>query len=129
MNVGHSAAVRSIAWVRHRNSPPVPETLSHWITTFNSEEWGPRLRYINGSMEPFYQGPLEILRDDGTEDLVGIVFTNAAFIRNMQPHLRSIRAICMDGTFQTTPREPADLNQLFTIQIILNNVVRFLNTI
>lgn len=128
MNVGHLAAVRAIAWARHRNRPPVPETLAHWIATINSQEWSPGLRYINGSMEPFYQGPLEILRDDGTVHFIGIVFTNAAFIRNMSPHLNSVKAICMDGTFQTTPREPADINQLFTIQLILNDVVSFINT-
>lgn len=128
MNVGHLAAVRAIAWARHRNRPPVPETLAHWIATINSQEWSPGLRYINGSIEPFYQGPLEILTIGGTVHFIGIVFTNAAFIRNMSPHLNSVNAICMDGTFQTTSREPADINQLFTIQLILNDVVSFINT-
>jgi len=89
MNVGHLAAVRAIALARHRNRPPVPETLAHWIATINSQEWGPGLRYINGSMEPFYQGSLEILRDDGTVHFIGIVFTNAAFVRNMSLHLNT----------------------------------------
>lgn len=115
MNVGHLAAVGAIAWARYRNRPPVPETLAHWIATINSQEWSPGLRYINRSMEPFYQGPLEILRDDGTAHFIGIVFTDADFTRNMSPHLNSVKAICIDGTFQTTPREPTDINQLFTI--------------
>ncbi|KAF0721924.1 RING-type domain-containing protein, partial [Aphis craccivora] len=33
-----------------------------------------------------------------------------------------VNTICMDGTFQVRPREPADINQIFTIQIIVNNV-------
>jgi len=74
-------------------------------------------------MVPFYQGPLEILRDDGSVRFVGIVFTNNAFMQEMNVHFHDITTICMDGTFQIRPRQPADIDQLFTIQIVFNNVV------
>ncbi|XP_060857072.1 uncharacterized protein LOC132934747 [Metopolophium dirhodum] len=122
MEVGRPAAVRAIARARRRNSPPVPETLRNWVDIFNSNEWGPRLRNVNGTMAPFYQGPLEILNDDGSVRFVGIVFTNNTFVQEINVHLNSVRTICMDGTFQIRPRQPADINQLFTIQIIFNNV-------
>lgn len=123
--MGRPAAIRAIARARRRNSPPVPETLRNWVDTFNSDEWGPRLRYVNDAMVPFYQGPLEILRDDETVHFVGIVFTNNAFMQEMSVHMNSVRTICMDGTFQIRPRQPADVDQLFTIQIVFNNVVSF----
>jgi len=123
MEVGRPAAIRAIARARRRNSPPVPETLSNWVDIFNSDEWGPRLRYVNSAMVPFYQGPLEILRDDERVQFVVIVFTNNTFIHEMNVHLGSGRTMCMDGTFQIRPRQPADIDQLFTIQIIFNNVV------
>jgi len=74
-------------------------------------------------MVPFYQGPLEILNDDGSVRFVGIVFTNNTFVQEMSVHLNSVSTMCMDDTFQIRPRQPADINQLFTIQIIFNNVV------
>ena len=123
MEVGRTAAIRAIARARRRNSPPVPETLRNWVDVFDSDEWGPRLRYVNGAMVPFYQGPLEILRDDGSIRFVGIVFTNNAFLQEMNVHFHDITTICMDGTFQVRPRQPADIDQLFTIQIVFNNVV------
>lgn len=123
MEVVRPAAIRAIARARRRNSPPVPETLRNWVDIFNSNEWGPRLRNVNSAMAPFYQGPLEILNDDGSVRFVGIVFTNNTFMQEMNVHLNSVRTMCMDGTFQIRPRQPADINQLFTIQIIFNNVV------
>lgn len=124
MDIGRPAVVRAIARARRRVSPPIPETLSEWSNIFDSDEWGPRLRNINGQMEQFYQGRLEVLRDDGTIHFVGIAFTNVSLLRQMSVHLIDVNTICMDGTFQIRPRQP-QIEQLFTIQIIFNNVVSF----
>jgi len=95
------------------------------MDVLRSEEWGPRLNNIdfNGSMVPFFPGPLEILNSDNTVQFVGIVFSNVSFLWKIGAHLRSVNTICMDGTFQIRPRQPADINQIFTIQMIVNNVV------
>ncbi|XP_025420473.1 uncharacterized protein LOC112690641 [Sipha flava] len=122
MYIGRPAALRAIAGARHRNNPPIPDSLADWINILNSNEWGPRLRYVNGSMTPFYQGPLELLRDDGSTRFVGLVFTNNTFMQELNAHLEGVRTMCMDGTFQIRPRKPADIEQLFTVQIIFNNV-------
>lgn len=127
MEVGRPGAIRAIARARSRISPPVPEYLQNWIEVFNSEEWGPRLRYTNTTTVPFYQGPLEILCEDGHIRFIGIVFTNYEFLEEMNVHLRSVRTICMDGTFQVRPRQPTDINQLFTVQIIFNDIVSFIH--
>jgi hypothetical protein len=74
-------------------------------------------------MTPFYQGPLELLRDDGSTRFVGLVFTNNTFMQELNAHLERVRTMCMDGTFQIRLRQPADIEQLFTVQIIFNNVV------
>jgi len=66
---------------------------------------------------------LEILNDDGSVWFVGIVFTNNTFMQEINIHLNSVMTMCMDGTFQIRPRQPADINQLFKIQIIFKNVV------
>ncbi|CAH1720270.1 unnamed protein product [Aphis gossypii] len=124
MDLGRPAAVRIIARARRRVGPPIPETLRAWADVLRSEEWGPRLNNINfnGSLVPFFQGPLEILNNDNSIQFVGIVFGNIGFLREIGVHFRSVNTICMDGTFQVRPREPADINQIFTIHIIINNV-------
>lgn len=129
LDVGRPAAIRAIARARRRASPPIPQTLRDWVDVLSSEEWGPRLRFVTSTTVPFYQGPLEVLQEDGSIQFVGIVFTNIAFIQEINVHMRSVRTICMDGTFQTRPRQPEDIDQLFTIQIIFNNVVSCLNKI
>ncbi|CAI6361153.1 unnamed protein product [Macrosiphum euphorbiae] len=124
MDLGRPAAVRLIARARRRVGPPIPETLMAWMEVLRSEEWGPRLNNIdfNGSLVPFFQGPLEILNSDNTVQFVGIVFANVSFLSEISAHFRSVNTICMDGTFQIRPRQPADIDQIFTIQIIVNNV-------
>ncbi|XP_022159940.1 uncharacterized protein LOC111026217 [Myzus persicae] len=122
MEIGRPAAIRAIARARRRNSPPVPESLSNWPNILSSIEWSQRLLYVNGALDQFYQGPLEVLRDDGTVRFVGIAFTNVAFLQRMNVHLRAVRTVCMDGTFQVRPRQPPDIEQLFTIQIVFNDV-------
>jgi len=123
MDIGRPAAIRAIARARRRISPPVPESLSNWSNILSLIEWSQRLLYVNGALDQFYQGPLEVLRDDGTVRFVGIVFTNVAFLQHMNVHLRAVRTVCMDGTFQVRPRQPPDIEQLFTIQLVFNDVV------
>ncbi|CAI6377646.1 unnamed protein product [Macrosiphum euphorbiae] len=123
MEIGRPAAVRSIHRARSRVNPSIPQLLSDWFDIMNSEEFGARLLYVNGSTdESFFQGSLEILRDDGSIRFVGLVFTNVEFLNQMNVHIQTVRTLCMDGTFQIRPRQPPDIEQLFTIQIILNNV-------
>jgi hypothetical protein len=43
MYIGRPAALRAIAGARHRNDPPVPDSLADWINILNSNEWSPRL--------------------------------------------------------------------------------------
>lgn len=126
LEVGRPSAVRIIKRARRRNSPPVPETLRNWVDIISSHEWGPMLQHVNGSLASFYQGPLEVLRDDGSVHFVGIVFANNSFLQEMNAHFSSINTISMDGTFQVRPRQPNNIDQLFTIQVILNNVVSFI---
>jgi len=124
MEIGRPAAVRSIHRARSRVNPSIPQLLSDWSDIMNSEEFGTRLLYVNGSTDvSFFQGSLEILRDDGSIRFVGLVFTNVEFLNQMNVHIQTVRTLCMDGTFQIRPRQPPDIEQLFTIQIILNNVV------
>jgi len=124
MDLGRPAAVRIIARARLRVSPPIPETLRAWVATLTSEEWVSRLQInFNGQMVPFFQGPLEILHPDNTVQFVGIVFANNVFLHDIGAHIRSVNTLCMDGTFQVRPQQPPDIDQLFTIQIIVNNVV------
>jgi hypothetical protein len=103
MYIGRPAALRAIAGARHRNNPPIPDFLADWINILNSNEWGPRLRYVNGPMTPFYQGPLELLRDDGSTRFIGLVFTNNTFMQELNVHLEGVRTMCMDSTFQIRP--------------------------
>lgn len=125
MDLGRRAAVRLIARARRRVGPPIPETLRAWMEVLKSEEWGLRLNNIdfNGSLVPFFQGPLEILNSDNTVQFVGILFANVSFLSEITAHFRSVNTICIDGTFHIRPRQPADIDQIFTIQIIVNNVV------
>jgi len=89
-----------------------------------SEEWGLRLRInFNGQIVPFFQGPLEILHTHNTIEFVGLVFANVDFLQEIGVHIRSVNTLCMDGTFQVRPLQPPDIDQLFTIQIIVNDVV------
>jgi len=125
MEIGRPAAVRSVHRARRRVNPSIPQLLSDWPDIINSNEFGPRLLYVNGTNDFFFQGSLEILRDDGSIHFVGLAFTNVALLQQMNVHLRTVRTLCMDGTFQIRPRQPPDIEQLFTIQIILNNVVSF----
>jgi len=131
MDLGRPAAVRIIARARRRVGPPIPKTLRAWADVLRSEEWGPRLNNINfnGSLVLFFQGTLEILNNDNSIQFVGIVFANIGFLREIGVHFRSINTICMDGTFQVRPREPADINQIFTTQIIVKNVVSSIKVI
>jgi len=127
MDLGRPAAIRIITRARLRVSPPIPETLRAWAAVFTTAEWGPRLQTnFNGQMVPFFQGPLEILHTDNTVEFVGLVFANIGFLHEIGAHIRSVNTLCMDGTFQVRPQQPPDINQLFTIQIIVNNVVSFL---
>jgi len=123
MEIGRPAAIRSIHRARRRVNPSIPQLLSDWPDIINSDEFGPQLLYVNGTRDFFFQGSLEILRDDGSIRFVGLVFTNVAFLQQMNAHIQTVRTLCMDGTFQVRPRQPPDIEQLFTVQIILNNVV------
>lgn len=38
-------------------------------------------------------------------------------------HMLSVHVICIDGTYQVRPRNPSDITQLLTIQIVFINVV------
>ncbi|KAF0715189.1 RING-type domain-containing protein, partial [Aphis craccivora] len=123
MDLGRPAAIRIIARARLRVSPPIPETLRAWVGVLTSEEWSPRLQInFNGQMVPFFQGPLEILHTENSIEFVGIVFANVGFLNESAPHIHSVNTVCMDGTFQVRPQQPPDIDQLFTIQIIINNV-------
>ncbi|XP_050053723.1 uncharacterized protein LOC126549205 isoform X2 [Aphis gossypii] len=122
MEIGRPAAIRSIHRARRRVNPSIPQLLSDWPDIINSDEFGPQLLYVNGTRDFFFQGSLEILRDDGSIRFVGLVFTNVAFLQQMNAHIQTVRTLCMDGTFQVRPRQPPDIEQLFTVQIILNNV-------
>jgi len=97
--------------------------LSDWPDIINSDEFGPRLSYVNGTTDLFFQGSLEILMDDASICFVGLVFTNVALLQQMNAHIQTVRLLCMDGMFQICPRQLLDIEQLFTVQIILNNVV------
>jgi hypothetical protein len=50
---------------------------------------------------------------------------NSAFLRANNFHFSTDHTMCIDGTYQVRPNHPADIAQLITIQVVLNNVVRF----
>jgi len=41
----------------------------------------------------------------------------------MNVHIQAVGTVCMDGTFHVPPRQLPDIEQLFTIQIVFNDVV------
>lgn len=105
-------------------SPPIPEYLQQWADILNQPEWRQRLLWCNGTNNRFFQGQLNIL-DREVPRFAGLVFANAAFLRSNNVHLSTVRTICIDGTYQVRPNHPADIAQLITVQVVLNNVVRF----
>lgn len=105
-------------------SPPIPEHLQQWADILNQPEWRQRLLWCNGTNNRFFQGQLNIL-DREVPRFAGLVFANAAFLRSNNVHLSTVRTICIDGTYQVRPNHPADIAQLITVQVVLNNVVRF----
>lgn len=129
IEIGRPAAMRSIARARRRISPPMPLSLVEWPGILNSIEWNQRLINCNGTADPFFQGALEILQDDGEVRFVGIVFSNARYLREMNIHMPSVHTLCIDGTYQVRPSYPADIAQLVTVQIVFNNVVCILRLI
>jgi len=123
LEVGRPAAMRAIARARRRTTPPVPPSLAEWPAILNSAEWGSRLANCNGTEYRFFQGPLEVLGEDGNIQFVGVVFCNNQFLHQMNVHMPSVRTLCIDGTFQVRPANPPDIAQLLTVQIVFNNVV------
>lgn len=124
LHVGRPAAIRTIARARRRISPPIPESLREWANILSNQEWQQQLLWCNGTNLRFYQGRLEVL-ENGVPTFSGLVFANAAHLVANNIHLRTVRTLCMDGTYQVRPNHPADISQLVTIQIVINNVVRF----
>lgn len=123
MEVGRPAAMRAIARARHRTTPPVPLSLAEWPAILNSPEWGPRLMNCYGTDYRFFQGPLEVLGEDGSVQFVGVVFSNTQFLQQMNVHIPCVRKLCINGIFQVRPANPPDIAQFLTIQIVFNNVV------
>lgn len=87
--------------------------------------------WCNGTNIQFYQGRLDVLQD-GIPRFPGLVFGNAAHLvdNNVHivannAHLSRVRIVCIDGTYQVRPNHPEGIAQLVTIQIIINNVVRY----
>lgn len=106
-------------------SPPIPESLQEWADIINRPEWRERLIWCNGTNNRFFQGRLDIL-DGGVPRFAGLVFANSVFLRSNNFHFSTVRTICIDGTYyQVRPNHPADIAQLITVQVVLNNVVRF----
>ncbi|CAH1716515.1 unnamed protein product [Aphis gossypii] len=114
--------MRAIARARHRTTPPVPPSLAEWPAILNSAEWGSRLANCNGTEYRFFQGPLEVLGEDGNIQFVGVVFCNNQFLHQMNVYMPSVRTLCINGTFQVRPAYPPDVAQLLTVQIVFNNV-------
>lgn len=115
--------MRAIARARRRMTPPIPLSLSEWPAILNSIEWRPRLGFCNGTVDMFFQGPLEILEENGTIQFVGVVFSNRQFLQQMNIHFSSVETLCIDGTFQVRPSHPPDIAQLLTVLMVFNNVV------
>jgi hypothetical protein len=80
--------------------------------------------WCNGTNNRFFQGRLDIL-NRGVSRFAGLVFVNSAFLRANNFHFSTDHTMCIDGTYQVRPNHPADIAQLITIQVVLNNVVRF----
>jgi len=85
---------------------------------------GPKTALRNGTMIPFYQGSLKMLRNDENVRFFVIVFVNNEFMQELiNVHFHGITTIYMDITFQIRPQQLADIDQILTIQIVFNNVV------
>lgn len=99
----------------------LPFTSRDWSSIFNSL----KLLYCNGTADRFFQGPLEILEEDGTIQFVGFVFSNIHFFQQMNVYMPSVHTLCVDGTYQVRLNHPPGIAQLFTVQIVINNVVNY----
>ncbi|KAL5239156.1 hypothetical protein ACI65C_006566 [Semiaphis heraclei] len=61
----------------------------------------------------------------GTESIFGgLVFANLQFLQNYAPFMRQSTVVAVDGTFGVLPRSPSDMDQLVTIHVLLDNIVR-----
>lgn len=123
MEVFRPAAIRAIAMTSRRTTPPVPLTLAEWPAILNSPEWGPRLLNCNGTESRFFQGPLEVLSEDGGVQFVGVIFCNTQFLHQMNEHMSSVDYLCITGTSEVRPANPPGIAQFLTVQIIFNYVV------
>lgn len=70
---------------------------------------------------PFFHGNLDFL-EGGEIVFSGLVFTNLSFLRLFPYHSKS-KILAVDGTFGVVPWVPANIDQLVTIYVILDNIV------
>ncbi|XP_050543868.1 uncharacterized protein LOC126906952 isoform X2 [Daktulosphaira vitifoliae] len=115
--------LRLISRSRQRLSPPSPATLFEMAETILSPTWEMRLKYVLNDMNlvQFYQGPLEFI-ENGKTLFGGLIFTNLVYLQSNAQYFQSFKVMLIDGTFGVKLIEPAEIDQLVTVHILLDNI-------